>query len=267
MYTSSTSPEALRLYHLGGRTFECGVRSTLDEARGYFERSIDIDPTFARAKSWLAYTLVEGWSYGWYPDCDRTLADELADQALELDEGDYQNHWTKAVVLKSSGQIADAETAFNMSRTLRTAQASEDPDLLVEMAEVLGYQGKHDEAIDSIHEAIEMKANVRAGDQTVRVPHPDWYMWFLAMQLYFVNEYQRSLYELAKMTELPNNAYLLQAANYYRLDEQDLAEEEMATHQAREPDWTVSKEKAVEHFQDNDMQHWLDALQGAGLPP
>jgi len=267
MGTKATNPEALRLYRLGGRTFECGVRSAIDEAREYFERSTEVDPTFARAKSWLAYTLAEGWSYGWYPDSDRNLALELADQALCLDEDDYQNHWTKAVVLKSEGQIAEAETVFNMARTHRIAYASDDPDLLVELAEVLGYQNEHEAAIDLIYEAIEMKAHVRAGDQTERVPHPDWYMWSLAMQLYFTEDYQKSLYELAKMTTLPNNAYLLQAANYYRLGEQELAEEEMATHQDKEPDWTVSKEKAVEHFQDDDMKHWLDALQGAGLPP
>lgn len=268
---NTTNEGAYESYLLGGRTFSCGVKATYLQARTHFEEAVSADPNFARAKGWLAYTIAEGWSYGWFTDDDLENALTLAQEAVTLDQNDYQNHWSLATVLKHRGDLDGARESLEQACLLR----NDDPDLLVESSELMVYQGRHAKALERIEHAMALKSQVRAGDQTVRVPHPDWYYWDFAWASYFngrveldtEQSHQRSLESLQMMSDPPNNANLLRAANYVRLSNSGRAADFMKVHQENEPEWDVEKEKNSKHFKiEEDQNYWIEALIDAGLP-
>lgn len=95
-------PEDMRAYDLflqGNRLSDDFTPGAQERALGLFERAIQIDPTFARAHTGLAYIYVNrvidsGVGVPREEDPNRVKALSLAEQALALDPNDPRVHCT-----------------------------------------------------------------------------------------------------------------------------------------------------------------------------
>ncbi len=95
---STSSLQAYELY-LKGRYYWAQRPQGIGEAIEYFERAIDKDPNYARARAGLAdcYVTLGSWENGTMPPIEAMAkAKEAADKALELDERLAEAHTTLA---------------------------------------------------------------------------------------------------------------------------------------------------------------------------
>ncbi|MCH8150042.1 MAG: hypothetical protein IH987_19025, partial [Planctomycetes bacterium] len=238
----------------------------LKESRSWFEKAIELDPNYARAWGWLAYTSANSWLEGWSDKESLEKAEEFARKAVALDPDDYDTHWSLAFVLSHKGNPDQALSEYNDALNLNP----NDPNMLVEMSETLLYIGEHQQCIDQIKHAMVIN------------PHfPEWYRWDLGWAYHHAKEYQESNLELNKIVSPNNEVRLIMAANYARIasayietNEPSRAAE--ATEQAatamklfleKRSDWTVEKERRKVSFKNSeDEEHWIDGVRKAGLP-
>ena len=238
----------------------------LKESRMWLEKAIELDPNYARAWGWLAYTSVNGWLEGWGDEQSLEKAEEFAKKAVALDPDDYDTHWALAFVFSHTGRPDQALSEYNDAFDLNP----NDPNMLVEMSETLLYIGEHQKCIDQIKHAMVIN------------PHfPEWYRWDLGWAYHHAKEYQKSNLELNKIVRPNNEVRLIMAANYGQIasaytrnNEPSLAA--MATEQAamamnrfleKRPDWIVEKERKKVSFKNpEDEEHWINGIRMAGLP-
>ncbi len=101
-----------------------------ERARGFFEQSLRLDPTFARAYAGLSFTHFQNAFQGWAkrePEIERAFA--TADQSLVADERDPAAHWA--------------------------------------MGRALWLRGRHDESVDALERAIDLSPNFALGHYTL----------------------------------------------------------------------------------------------------
>jgi len=119
----TTSVEAYDEFLKGRREFSRFSQAGNIASRTFFQKAIQLDPAFADAYAFLAWTYVRGVSFGWYDDPDDSLrsASELARKALSLEQ-------TKSIVYVVVG--------------------------LVEL-----YQRNHSVAVEALEKSIELNPN------------------------------------------------------------------------------------------------------------
>ena len=106
------SLDAWEAYHRGLWHFLKQEPGENDQAKGFFQRAIDLDPGFAGGFYGLALThLWDGWVYVSRPlqDCV-SLARPLAHRATTLDDADPMVHHVSSIVAMMDGDVAEAVT-------------------------------------------------------------------------------------------------------------------------------------------------------------
>jgi TolB-like protein/DNA-binding winged helix-turn-helix (wHTH) protein/Tfp pilus assembly protein PilF len=83
--TSSIRPEALEQYVRGRAAFERWTDASTTQAREYFQRAMDIDPSYAEAYAAMAETYVFGPDYFRALGENGAVARRFAERALEID--------------------------------------------------------------------------------------------------------------------------------------------------------------------------------------
>jgi TolB-like protein/class 3 adenylate cyclase len=232
---------------------------TLEVARQWFMRAIDLDPGYGRPHGWLAYLIVLHWKHGWSDSNLLPAAEELARKAVALDPADHDTHWALASVYSNLGKFDQALVEYQRALEIN----GNDANLHAEMADLLSYTGKHHEAIGQIKFA--MRVN----------PHyPEWYRWTLGWCYYFISEYAEAVAELGKLVSPSDDALLILAASHARLaaygdkppGHAQQAREYMGRFKARRPRWTLVDQQGVTKLRNPaDLTHWLHGLQLAGL--
>ena len=135
-------------------------------ARGYFEQSRQSDPNYARAYAGLAWTYASEYDFEWTDDYDETLrmALELAVTAVRLDANDYRSQWALGWT-----HLYNREHDAAMANYARARQLNpNDGELLAEMANLLIYVGRPQQAIEQLEEAMRLNPF-----------HDDWYVEYL----------------------------------------------------------------------------------------
>lgn len=222
------------------------------ESRRWFQTAIELDPNYARAWGWLAYTHVTGWTEGWTGPETLDLAKDYAEKAVTLEPEDYDTHWALAYVYQARGKLDMALSAYVSALELNR----NDPDMLVEMAETLCCIGRHAEAVRQIERAMTMNPRF-----------PEWYRWMFGWVLYHLREYGRSNEQLEKIVRPNNEVRLIIATNYAQLGESERAAEALKRFQQKRSDWTVEKERQTLSYRHReDEEHWLAGVRKAGLP-
>jgi TolB-like protein/class 3 adenylate cyclase/Tfp pilus assembly protein PilF len=234
-------------------------RQTLQQARRWFERAIELDPDYGRPYGWLAYYWVLSWKHGWTDKNPLARAEQLARKAVALDPSDHDTHWALASCYSNLGQFDHALEQYERALEIN----GNDADLHAEMADLLCYLGKHREAIGQIRFAMRIN------------PHfPEWYRWTLGWCLYFINEYEEAIAELRKLLNPSEDALLILAASHARLagagrdaaHNTPQAREYIARFKKRRPRWTLADQQAITHYRNAaDTAHWLEGLRLAGL--
>jgi len=224
-----------------------------DEARGYFEEAIKLDPNFARAYGELSYLCIRDAQNDWgKKDHTASLqdAEKLALKALSLKD-DYDSRWGLAMVYSNQGEFEKSFEQYEIARN----QNPNDPDLAAEMGEALMYAGNHDRAINQIRDAINHSP----------VEPPYWHYWVLARAYYMAKQYKEALAAIAKIVEPPNDVLLIAAASKAQLGDIAAAKKDMAEFSKNDPNWSIAKSADYYYRYDADRQHWLDGLRKAGL--
>jgi adenylate cyclase len=225
-----------------------------DEARGYFEEAIKLDPNFSRAYGKLSYTYVRDWQNDWSDAPEQALSQALglALKAVALGGGESDNHWNLAMVYSAMGQFDQAMAEYEAAKSLNP----NDPNLLAEMGEHLIQDGRSAEAITQVNEAIK-----RNNKDT-----PYWYYWTLGRALYMTDRYDEAIATLKQINDPPYDIALVLAACYAQQGRMEEAHTELQKFRAVEPDWTLKDSARYFWRKDEDKQHWLKGLELAGLP-
>jgi TolB-like protein/tetratricopeptide (TPR) repeat protein len=139
---------SLETYDCWLRGFECLKRGTIEadaEARIYFERALETDPTYARAHAGLSLSHFNEWSCQAWHKWDQTerLAYEYARRAAALDDSDPMVQVVLGRILLYRRRFDEA--AFHVDRALTLNP--NDADVLVHAALCRAYLGDAESAL------------------------------------------------------------------------------------------------------------------------
>ena len=142
----SVAPEVYESYLKGRFVFDTSnTRAAVEESIGYFDRAIQLDPTFAPAYVGLAtaYNDLGTVSVGAPPEEMRPKAVSAARKALVLDPDLVEAHVLLATVLQEQFHWAEAEAEYRRALEL----SPNDADAHAGLAFWLLSQGRTDEAV------------------------------------------------------------------------------------------------------------------------
>jgi adenylate cyclase len=229
----------------------------LYEARQLLERSISLDPSYARAYAKLAETHLVAWLQPFDQD-------HLSPATLERA---HRLAW-KAVQLDPNLPVAHAQ-----------------------FGHVLTFEGRHEQAIAEFEKAIALNPNFtdwRFGGTLTRAGAParaiqviethmrydpfysPWASGNLGMARYLLKEYSEALpplREFASRAPGMSLSHVWLAANLAQLGQLDEARAEAAEVLRIDPTYTIDgTQRRLALFKPEDAEHFFDGLRKAGLP-
>ena len=148
---------SLDAYDCWLRGLECIRRGTVEadaEARGYFERALEIDPTYARGYAGLSLTHFNEWSCQAWAQWDQKeqLAHQYAQRAVALDQTDAMVQVVLGRILVYRRQYEQA--AHHVERALLLNP--NDTDVLVHAGLCQAYLGEPEAALASANKAMRL---------------------------------------------------------------------------------------------------------------
>ena len=223
------------------------------EAQLMFERAIALDPNFAEAHRWLAFSLQNSWLlWGESMDPNRRLSLAAAEKAVALDPNDAGNHWVHGLVLTRERRWEDAEAEFAVALKLDPNNA----DTWAVLSELMVLIGRPADALTAIERALRLN------------PHPpDLYYWFLGQSQYLVGQYDRAVQTLRREETYRTGSRRTLAAGLAQLGRLDEARREAQMFMASNPHFTIRHWIESQAFRDDAAcQHFVDGYRKAGLP-
>lgn len=149
-------------FYLRGQHLQAKMtRRDLLKARQMYERAIELDPDFASAYLGLAQNHLWSFFFGWTvrPDAALTMAEQMAQKALSIDETRARGHGLLAFVYSArrvhASAIAAAERALELNPN--------DPANLIIHGDVMLYASRIDEAIESLELALRFDPHMKPG--------------------------------------------------------------------------------------------------------
>src|SRR5262249_40276237 len=234
------------------------VRPLLYEARRLLERSVSLDPNYARAFSMLSQTYLAAWTH-------------------PLDE----DHLKPAAL----GRAHDfARKSIQLGPELSIAHA--------QLGRVLTFEGQHEQAIAAFEKAVALNPNftdwyfgmtlLRAGEPALAITNIEthmrhdpfcspWALGQLGLAHYVLKKYSKALPPLRELvSRLPNmrQGHVWMAANLAQLGQLDEAHAEAAEILRIDPKYTIdgTQRQLAQFKRAEDVEHFLDGLRKAGLP-
>jgi adenylate cyclase len=202
----------------GGNLFLRFNKEDNAKARTLFKRAVELDPNYAWAWTWLAWTHAFAARLGWSEDRSASIkrATELVEKALALDESladayallgniyYIQMQYDKAVETGEKAVLLGPNNAGNHA-----------------LHAMFNYgMGNFEEVIQLVKKAIRLQPY-----------YPDWYLWLLGAPQYFTRQYEEAIATFKKCIDrsreakgvmfISANCYL--AATYIELGRKDEA--------------------------------------------
>ena len=147
------SMDAWDHYLHGLQHFNENQIETLPAARACFEQALQIDPNYARAKAYLAYTyfreLIQSANID--PDGGKEKLLLYAKEAVELDRNDAETHWILGMAWNHNGNSARAVQSLQRALDLNPLHIPAQHTLGM----AFGILGRYQEAIPYLERAIE----------------------------------------------------------------------------------------------------------------
>ena len=185
-------PEDIRAYDLflqAHRLSDVFTPEAQERVQALYEQALQIDPTFARAYTGLAFShLTRAFDAVGVPveqDEDRVKALRLAEQALALDPNDPRVHSTLGYMCLIWRDFDRAEHHLDLARAMNP----NDPTILMFWAWMQGCIGRPERALAAAE--IAFKLNPR---------HPRWYNALLARILFQLGRYDEAALIFEKLT-------------------------------------------------------------------
>ena len=122
----------------------------------YYQKAIDLDPTFANAHAGIARVAVDVWrndyTFLWSAAVARNIAYDAAGQALKLDPDNARAHTVLALLQLVDGRNVEAMDFANRA----VAAQPSDAEAFSNLALILAHTGRHDEAIAEMERALRL---------------------------------------------------------------------------------------------------------------
>lgn len=234
------------------------ARRLLHETRSLLERSISLDPGYARAYAMLSQTHLAAW-------------------IQPLDE-DHLNH----AALERANRFVRKSLQLGPELPIAHAQ----------LGAVLTFEGQHEQAIAQFERAIALNPNftdwwfgmalLRAGEPARAIAAIEthmrydpfcspWALGQLGLAHYTLKNYSKALSPLRELTfRVPNmrQGHVFLAANLAQLGQLDEAHAEAAEILRIDPKYTIdgTQRRLALFKRPEDVEHFLNGLHKAGLP-
>jgi tetratricopeptide (TPR) repeat protein len=217
----SRDPEAARAFQQAQSALQLRRAESNASARQLYASAVRRDPDFARAYAGLAMTYALEHQHGWGADNDDGAslrrASELATQAVKLQPGLPEAHWTQAYVEVLQRRHAEALEELDEALRLDPGYA----DALALEGAIRVYVGEPARAVGLVQQAQSLKR-----DST------SLYLLLLGRAHYFLGDTERARQYVAQ--SLLRNPQNVEARLYMAAAEHDAGHEEAAQWQVTE---------------------------------
>lgn len=250
-------PQAYDMLLKGLESYRRFTGETNEEARAYFLKAIEFDPSFARAYADVALTHAVDVQFGWVDITPEKFAVVCgyAEKALNLDDTLGQVHFSVSMLHLASKEYDKAIESSRRSITLHPNYA----DGYAQYALLLTYAGEPMEALEKLGLAVKLN------------PRPDFfYTWIEGRAHMLLGHYEQA--ESLFLNVIERNAHFLGArltlaAIYGNLGRIEDAQWEVSEILALQPDFSLGKEAQNIPFKKKEHQDfYVNGLRKAGLP-
>ncbi|MDP6767814.1 MAG: adenylate/guanylate cyclase domain-containing protein [Arenicellales bacterium] len=231
------------------------------ECRRLFDQSVELDRSFSDAHAMIAmmgaYSIRSGQtSYTGSREEILSEAEQAAERAVQLQDGNALAHLALAPILQLKGQleagILECETAIRLNPNLALAHN--------ELGFILFNFGRLEDSVESFDRAIRLSPN-----------DPSRWNFFLIMgfALTCLEQFDQAVESLLEASRLRSSAFwpfLGLAAAYSGQGEMEKAKAAIDKTLELKPDWTVAKIMKPGGDSPEHIQNWANWIQQAGLP-
>jgi adenylate cyclase len=179
-HRSSHNLEALGLASKALGIFERQTKDDNAKAHDLFKQAIKLDPKYAFAWTYLAWTYLFDAIYGYSGSPDESLikALDIANKSLAIDDTQPDVHALWGTIYLGQGQHDKAIKSGERSLALGPNNACNTAIL----AQTMYFAGRAKEAIELMKKAMRLSPY-----------HPDWYLGLLAMAYIMIQRYEEGL--------------------------------------------------------------------------
>jgi TolB-like protein/class 3 adenylate cyclase len=244
--------------------YDCCVRGKLGhwnakspeqhrEARALLEKAIALDPEYAEAHAWLAFTRWFAWVHWGSPsDLDRAGAVSIALRAVALDPRSATTQWVLGLAMLFERRWAEGLAAIHTALQLDPNRA----DVWIILAMLMILEGRPTEAVECARKAFRLD------------PHPTGlFYWILGEAQYAARQYDLAIDTLRNAATYERPSRRILAASLAQLGCVDDARREAQAFMAANPNFTISQWAATQPHRDERVsQHFIEGYRKAGLP-
>lgn len=254
--TERIDPEAYDALLRGLEKLRRFTRETNLEARAYFERAVQLEPSFARALADLALTYSLEAEQNWGDDAPAAAKRglDLALKAEEMDPDMAQGQFVLTVAYRAKGMWKESLAASRRAVELDPNYA----DGYATLAISLNYGGYPEDALIAVGRATQLNPT-----------KPFFYVWTEGQSHYLLGNYERAAELFEQVIESNPHfplAHKLLAATYVELDRVDDAEWAVEELKTISTDVTLAGEREGTYYADKKAKkRYLDALNRAGV--
>ena len=244
---------AYDLYLLATEDKQRETKESIAEAIGLLNRSLEIDPNFARA--WMVlgscYAIALRWTDNW--DETHALYEKYMRHAVELDPMDAEAHAGLGFALAHDGDLKQAEAEFVEALRLNPNSA----DVLTRYAFWASSFGKSKEGAAMAEQAIRLNPNA-----------PPWAIRFLRSAFFMAGQYEQALQIHQRLPkEMFADADYIEAAEILiAANKADNAKAVVAAALAAYPTITIESWTGDPGWSDEDRQKSVALMRKAGFP-
>ena len=235
------------------------------KARRHFERARDLDPDYARAYAGIAWTHALDYEYDWTEEYEAAVEQAMsyAKKAVELDHRGYRSHWILGWAHLYSWEHDLALIAYDRARELNP----NDAELMAEMASLLIYAGRPEQAITQLKEAARRNPM-----------HDPWYLEYLGWAYEEADMPQKCIETMQQVIDpVPTDEQLwllrVISACYAHPEIDRMADAKAAAAEILrlDPEFSMAEHKAyVEEVfpykSQEQIDRWITAFSRVGLP-
>ncbi len=215
-----------------------------------FQQAMELDPDYARARAYRAFSDVVLHGYADTPEKILRDAVALAQTAVELDEDDGRCHWLLGMIYGYSGDLKNAELHYERAIALNP----NDANALAGSGLLLAGLGRAEEGIERIRKAMRINPY-----------HPEWYWMDLGMALYAAQRYEDSADAFKRRTHVGYWTLWRIAACYAQIGRTEEAAAAADEARREKPDLSISKIK-LHLWIGTEAEHVRSGLRKAGMP-
>jgi TolB-like protein len=245
---------AFDLYLLGIEAKHQVTPESLVKAEELLNKSIALDPNFARAYVGLVWVYAYDIQFGLKKDFQQTVGMMLAaaQKAVALDPGDGETHLALGVANSFLGEVDEAISEIDRAEEL----APNNADLLMIAAFSLPYLGKPDHAVENAERALRLNPR-----------YPNWYVEQLAFVYFFGKHFETSLGYARRVTEPAAIDLATIAAGAAYLGKAGEAKEAANRLAALDPKWSAEQWASDQggFERDEDAEILVEGVRKAGI--